>query len=88
MESHIKIVESENSKVSEKTLDESNTLNGRKEFEKCDICSESFSNKISLGRHKSLVHPDNPQNKFHCELCSKTFPKNENLIIHSFGGKV
>ena len=61
MESHIKIVVSENSNFSEKILDESNTLNEHKEFEKCDICSESFSNKRTLGIHKSLVHLDDPQ---------------------------
>ena len=42
------------------------TFHGKDEKYNCDICGFQVSNKISLGRHKKIVHEGV---KYHCKQC-------------------
>ena len=43
----------------------------------CDKCEFFSCNKMALGRHKSKMHP-----AAKCNICKKSFSKNENLEQH------
>uniref|UniRef100_A0ABD2WSV9 C2H2-type domain-containing protein n=1 Tax=Trichogramma kaykai TaxID=54128 RepID=A0ABD2WSV9_9HYME len=47
---------------------------------KCNVCHEAFSLRSLLTDHQKVTHPELLAHK--CDLCDKTFLKEENLIQH------
>lgn len=48
----------------------------------CEICHESFDLKLSLRKHKRVVHNERFTTKYSCSICSKMFVNSKSRDLH------